>query len=203
MTTPQAARDRKRALQTMLRNEGFPIAVDGADGPKTDAALRHLQERRGGAFRRINRVVVHCTATREGQHVDAAEIRRWHKAKGWSDIGYHWVHLLDGTIQPGRREATVGSHVAGFNSDSIGVVYVGGVAVDGQTPKDTRTAAQRISLAQQLVTLAHRYPGAVFCGHRDLSPDLNGNGVIEQFEWMKACPSFDAIAFARDLGLPT
>ncbi|PZU10042.1 N-acetylmuramoyl-L-alanine amidase [Sphingomonas sp.] len=193
---------RTRALQTLLAKEGlYSGAIDGADGPKTNAALIALQIKRGGCARRINRIVLHCTATREGQFVDAAEIRRWHQAKGWKDIGYHHVHLLDGTVQPGRPEVQIGAHAEGFNADSIGVVYVGGVAANGQTPKDTRTAAQKMSLGQQLLALSYRYPGADICGHRDLSPDRNGDGRITPDEWMKACPSFDAAGFVREIGL--
>ena len=200
--TTASAEARTRALQTLLAAEGlYKGKIDGDDGPLTTKAVLALQARRGGCARRINRIVVHCSATREGQFVNAATIRGWHKAKGWRDIGYHWVHLLDGTIEPGRTEDMIGSHVEGHNADSIGIVYVGGLAANGTTPKDTRTAAQRSSLGQQLVALANRYPAATICGHRDLSPDRDGDGVVEPSEWMKACPSFDAGAFAKEMGL--
>jgi N-acetylmuramoyl-L-alanine amidase len=140
-------------------------------------------------MRTINLIVIHCTATREGQFVNAAEINRWHKAKGWAGIGYHHVIQLDG------------AHVEGHNANSIGVVYVGGVAANGQTPKDTRTPDQKLALASLVKTLKVKYPRARVCGHRDLSPDLNHDGKITSNEWMKACPSFDVAAWLKEIGL--
>lgn len=141
--------------------------------------------------RAIDRIVIHCSATREGQAHTAADIDRWHKAQGWSKIGYHYVIRLDGTVEPGRPESEIGSHAKGFNANSIGIVYIGGVAANGQTPKDTRTDAQRKAMADLLKRLMTKYPGAKVMGHRDLSPDKNKDGKITPNEWMKACPSFD------------
>jgi N-acetylmuramoyl-L-alanine amidase len=141
--------------------------------------------------RRIDYLVVHCTATREGQNIDVNTIRRWHTSKGWSDIGYHYVIYLDGSIHEGRTVSKVGAHVRGFNKHSIGITYVGGVSRN-LAPKDTRTAAQKKSLVHLLKELKKHHPRAKIQGHRDFSPDRNNNGIIEPFEWMKACPSFDA-----------
>lgn len=141
--------------------------------------------------RKIDYLVVHTTATREGQHITVDDIRRWHMNKGWSDIGYHYVVYLDGTIKEGRPVSKIGAHVKGFNRNSIGITYVGGVDKN-LTPKDTRTAAQKKALVELLRDLKSFYPTAVIQGHRDFSPDKNRNGIIEPFEWMKACPCFDA-----------
>jgi N-acetylmuramoyl-L-alanine amidase len=138
----------------------------------------------------IKRIVIHCTATPEGRHVTRDEIRGWHKAKGWKDIGYHWVLYLDGTIVKGRDESVIGAHVEGYNTGSIGVVYVGGLDKDGK-PKDTRTPEQKLALGKVVKELRQRYPKAEILGHRDLSPDKDHDGVVEPSEWMKACPSFD------------
>lgn len=130
------------------------------------------------AKRPITEVIVHCTATPEGRDVSVQTIREWHKAKGWSDIGYHWVVLLDGAIQAGRPEALVGAHVAGRNANTLGVVYVGGVAKDGKTPKDTRTPAQKAALLAHVKALIERYPTITkVTGHNQYAA--------------KACPSFD------------
>lgn len=142
--------------------------------------------------RAITGLVIHCSATREGQYVDAAEIRRWHLAKKWADIGYHFVIRLDGTIEVGRPLRQQGAHVEGHNRTTIGICYVGGVEADGKTPKDTRTPAQKAALLDLLTALKAQYPAAKIRGHRDYSPDRNGNGRIEPNEWIKACPSFDA-----------
>jgi N-acetylmuramoyl-L-alanine amidase len=110
------------------------------------------------ATRPISEIVVHCTATPEGRDVSVETIRGWHKGQGWRDIGYHWVVLLDGSVKLGRPEAQVGSHVAGRNTGTLGVVYVGGVAKDAKTPKDTRTPAQRDALMGLCRSLIDKYP---------------------------------------------
>ena len=97
-------------------------------------------------MRPIDSIIIHCSATPEGKHFTAADIRRWHKAQGWSDIGYHYVILLDGTVQEGRPISQPGAHCKGMNARSIGICYIGGLAADGKTPKDTRTTAQILEL---------------------------------------------------------
>lgn len=141
-------------------------------------------------MRQINRIIWHCSATPEGREVTVDEIRRWHvQDRGWSDIGYHYVIELDGTVQMGRPLARAGAHVVGHNHDSIGVCYVGGVDKNNK-PKDTRTAAQRKALHELTVKLRQRYPGATVHGHNEFAN--------------KACPSFDARSDwqAYVLGLP-
>lgn len=137
-------------------------------------------------MRKITEIIVHCTATPEGRDVGVEEIRRCHvDNNGWTDIGYHYVVMLDGTVGHGRPEETAGAHCLGHNANSIGVAYVGGVAKDGKTPKDTRTAAQKTALANLLRELKSRYPDAVIHSHRDFAA--------------KACPSFDATSEYRGL----
>lgn len=129
-------------------------------------------------MRQITEIIIHCADTPEGRDVKADEIRRWHKnERGWSDIGYHYVIDLDGTIEPGRDIETAGAHCTGHNAKSIGICYVGGCDEKMQ-PKDTRTEAQKASLLLLLKYLRQRYPGAKIYGHRDFA--------------QKACPSFDA-----------
>ena len=148
--------------------------------------------------RQITHIVVHCTATPEGQAKTVEQIRAEHKKQGWSDIGYHYVIYRDGSICLGRDVDISGSHVSGHNATTIGVVYVGGLENNPALPyqklkaKDTRTLAQREALVALLETLRLLYPKAKIVGHRDFSPDKNGNGLIEPSEWIKACPSFDA-----------
>ena len=136
-------------------------------------------------MRKINEIIVHCTATAEGKNFKAADIDRWHKAKGWNGIGYHHVVDLDGTVEPGRTENEVGAHCLKHNTNSIGVVYVGGLSSDGKTPKDTRTPEQKAALVKLLTELKHRYTNATIHGHRDFAA--------------KACPSFDATKEYKDI----
>lgn len=132
-------------------------------------------------MRTINEIIVHCSATPEGQNVTAADIRRWHTVgNGWNDIGYHFVVRIDGTVEPGRPLAQPGAHCRGHNARSVGICYAGGVAADGRTPKDTRTPAQRAAMLTLLRELKQQFPDAAIHGHRDFAA--------------KACPSFDATA---------
>ena len=129
-------------------------------------------------MRKVDLVVVHCLATPEGRDVHINEVRRWHvEERGWSDVGYHWLVTLDGSIEKGRDESISGAHAKGYNSKSIGVAYVGGVDVDME-PKDTRTDAQKMALHCLIEDIRGRYPKAEVIGHRDVSS--------------KDCPSFDA-----------
>lgn len=150
-------------------------------------------------MRNINLIIVHCSATPEGKDYTVKDIDRWHRQRGFDGIGYHYVVYRDGSIHAGRPEERVGAHCKGHNANSIGVCYIGGMTADGKQPKDTRTEAQKKALRELLTTLKHKYPKAKICGHRDLSPDLNHNGKVDKWEWMKACPSFDAIPEYSDI----
>lgn len=131
-------------------------------------------------MRKLNEIIVHCAATREGQNFTVKQIRSWHLARGWNDIGYHYVIYLDGTIVDGRPLSKTGAHVAGRNTGTIGICYVGGVAKDGKTPKDTRTPAQRKSLESLITQLKGRYPSIkTVSGHNQYAN--------------KACPSYNVV----------
>ena len=129
-------------------------------------------------MRTITLIVIHCSAVRPGQQSGASDIDRWHRERGWKyGIGYHYVVYLDGTIHNGRDVNITGAHCTGHNTHSIGVVYVGGLAKNGQ-PKDTRTDAQKAGLLKLLRELKGLYPKATIHGHREYAN--------------KACPCFDA-----------
>jgi len=140
-------------------------------------------------MRGINLLVYHCSATEAGKDYSVEEITVWHKARGFRTIGYHFLIHLDGTIDIGRNIHEIGAHAKGKNRNSIGICYIGGVK-DGR-PHDTRTTAQIHALRAIDRVLKSMFPEADSVGHRDLSVDLNGDGVIQRSEWMKACPSFD------------
>ena len=149
----------------------------------------------------IDSIVIHCTASREGQDVRAADIDKMHKERGFAMIGYHFVIDLDGTIETGRPLSRDGAHcnTAGtsgraYNKHSIGIVYVGGLDRKGN-PKDTRTPAQKKALLNLVYSLLDAYPNIrEIIGHRDASPDKNGDGKITTNEWIKHCPCFDVRA---------
>lgn len=155
-----------------------PVVQPAKPAAGEDLIIAALLARQPKTSRSVKEIIVHCTATPEGRAVSVSTIRDWHLANGWKDIGYHYVVLLDGTVQAGRQEAQVGSHVAGHNSGTIGVVYVGGLAADATTPKDTRTAAQKAALLALVKALIKKYPTVTkVSGHREYAA--------------KACPSFD------------
>jgi hypothetical protein len=154
------------------------------------------QSRQTSPRNRTTGIAIHCTATREGQDIDAHTVDQWHLKQGWAGIGYHFLIGLDGTLEAGRPENSVGSGIFGFNAELIHIVYVGGLDRQGR-PKDTRTDAQKRTMVHLVRHLKakHRATLKKIGGHRDWSPDKDGDGVVEQHEWLKACPCFDVAAW--------
>lgn len=159
-------------------------------------------------MRSIEGAVVHCSATRGDLALDWRNIDQMHRDRGFSftwqgqtgHIGYHYVILLDGSVQAGRPLEIPGAHVQGHNQHTIGICLIGGLDAKGK-PKNTYTEAQMRSLEHLLVQLLDRFPGMWIKGHRDLSPDKNRNGKIEPNEWLKQCPCFDVQPWAQERGL--
>ena len=131
-------------------------------------------------------IILHCSATREGQDVKAKTIKQWHKDRGFDDIGYHYVIDLDGTIEKGGDEGLVGAHCKGHNATSIGICYVGGCDKN-MKPKDTRTPEQKRSMLSLVRKLVNKYkiPVSQIWAHHD-------------FDKHKGCPSFDISEFRKD-----
>lgn len=152
-------------------------------------------------MRSIDLIVLHCSATPNGRPATVADIRAWHQARGFQDIGYHFVILLDGTRAEGRPIDQPGAHVAGMNAHSIGICMVGGVGGPDKYDPGQYSPAQWASLKRVVADLLMHFPGSKVCGHRDLSPDINGDGVVTPNEWIKVCPSFD-VAHWLETGEP-
>lgn len=129
-------------------------------------------------MRKINKIIVHCSASPEGRDDSIEDIDRWHRSQGFSEIGYHYVIHLDGSIHVGRPVEKAGAHCSGHNENSIGVCYIGGLTKDLKECKDTRTEAQKKALFFLLSDLKAKYPSATIYGHRDFSD--------------KECPGFNA-----------
>ena len=140
-------------------------------------------------MRNIQYIAVHCTASHQSQTIEG--LKQEFKRKGWVNPGYHYVVSPDGKSTQLLDEDKVSNGVKGFNSISINVAYIGGIDSNGK-PIDNRTAEQKKSLRILLKMLHKKYPNAIIQGHRDFSPDLNRNGKIEPFEYIKACPCFNA-----------
>lgn len=162
----------EEAVKAFQKDNG--LTTDGIVGEKTWAKIQGLLR----VKRTINEIIVHCSATAEGKDYTVEDITRWHKAQGWSTIGYHYVVYRDGSVHAGRDVDVAGAHCTGHNSKSIGVCYIGGVATDGKTAKDTRTDAQKSALVTLLKDLHRLYPSTGIHGHREFAN--------------KACPCFDA-----------
>ena len=150
---------------------------------------------------KITTIVVHCSATKATQDIGAKEIDEWHKdpvkhpPHGWLMIGYHAVIRRDGAIEGGRPLNVVGSHVFGHNTYTLGVCVVGGLDSNGK-PEDNFTPEQYRALAGLITNWRATFPSIRdVCGHRDLSPDVDGDGVVEKWEWLKDCPCFDVRAW--------
>ena len=129
-------------------------------------------------YRRIDLIVIHCSATRATQRYTVDDCRRDHRARGFADIGYHYYITQDGVVHRGRQLYQVGAHATGYNRYSIGICYEGGLDIRGQ-PADTRTTEQKETLRRLIRRLKEDYPNAKVVGHRDLP------GV------KKACPCFE------------
>ena len=148
-------------------------------------------------MRRIDEIIIHCSDSPEGRNDKAEDIRKWHKQRGFNDIGYHYVIDLDGTVEKGRPVEQAGAHCTGHNRNSIGICYIGGAywrdgvnakgkpikGKDGKAvlmPKDTRTALQRMAMKELVAQLQEQFPHATVHGHREFAN--------------KACPCFDVEA---------
>ena len=180
----------EEAIKEFQKSKG--LSPDGIVGPKTLAYLIPFKLKK--SKRVITELIVHCSATPEGNDYTVENIRADHKKQGWSDIGYHYVIYRDGTVHMGRDVNLVGAHCAkgGHNQHSIGICYIGGVENKPNTPyyllkaKDTRTDKQKAALLSFLLDLKKLYPQAKIYGHRD-------------FDSGKECPSFNAKSEYRRL----
>ena len=142
-------------------------------------------------MRTIDLIVIHCSATRADRCYTEYDLITDHLRRGFSGAGYHYYIRKNGDIKSLRPVEKSGAHVRGYNAHSIGVCYEGGLDGNGRAA-DTRTDLQKHSLRVLVMLLLRDYPGSRLVGHRDLSPDLNGNGEIEPEEWVKECPCFNA-----------
>ena len=186
-----------------LIQQALGIKADGVFGVQTEEAVKAWQSSHGldpdgivgsltwatlfpkaektklvKSARKITEIIVHCTATPEGRNFTVADIRAGHLARGFVDIGYHYVIYLDGSVHEGRNIHQTGAHCTGHNQNSVGISYVGGVEADGRTPKDTRTREQKAALVTLLADLCKLYklPVTRIFGHYQFAN--------------KACPSF-------------
>ena len=131
-------------------------------------------------MRKIDLIVIHCSATREDRSLTPDDLETLHRRRGFNGTGYHYYIRKDGTVHLTRPIDRIGAHVRGYNAHSIGTCYEGGLDESGK-PADTRTPLQKETLRRVLGELKGLYPEARIVGHYQLSADVH-----------KACPCFDA-----------
>ena len=170
----------------------FPKFATFADDGEARGLRRAGSMLQTVTMRIINAIIIHATGNRSDSQITLADIRRYHLSRGWRDIGYHYIVFPDGHVERGRPISVAGAHCYGHNAHSIGVAYIGGIDSQGRET-DTRTPEQRQALLQLVTKLVRMYRCDVW-GHRDYSPDLNHDGVIEPSEFIKQCPCFNAHA---------
>lgn len=124
-------------------------------------------------------IIIHCSATPPEMDIGAAEIDRWHRARGWLGIGYHFVIRRNGAVELGRAPSRAGAHVNGYNDKSLGICLVGGSSkFNLKRAENNFTPLQWEALTELLIVTSELFPNAEVVGHRDLDAG-------------KICPSFD------------
>ena len=134
-------------------------------------------------MRKINKIIIHCAATKPSMDIGVPEIRKWHLERGFSDIGYHDVIRRDGSVEEGRPMELAGAHCQGQNAHSIGICLVGGIDEKGK-PENNFTEAQFKSLRRLLSMYKTQHKKATIHGHNE-------------FNYNKACPSFNVQDWLR------
>ncbi|OWP76536.1 N-acetylmuramoyl-L-alanine amidase [Flavobacterium oreochromis] len=137
-------------------------------------------------MREVTHIVIHCTGAPQTQTIECIK-SFWKYVKGWKNVGYHKVIEANGKVTELATPDKVTNGVAGNNSKSYHICYLG-----GQNGVDNRTQEQKKALLIEVKNAKKLFPKAVVLGHRDFSPDLNGDGIINPSEWTKKCPSFNA-----------
>ena len=189
------ADDTLNACMAYQRSAG--LVVDGLFGSNSWASIIKA------AGRKMCLLFIHCAASPEGLHVPAANVITWHtmpkpKGRGWDRCGYSDIIELDGSLHNTRSfdqddmisswEETWGVHGSTLlNANARHVCYIGGLAADNKTVKDTRTSAQKETLDTYVRFMLLRYPNLVIAGHNQV-----------QF---KGCPSFDVPNYLGGLGV--
>jgi N-acetylmuramoyl-L-alanine amidase len=149
-------------------------------------------------MRDITRIFVHCTASWQ-ESTTVESLKEEFRRKGWTNPGYHWVVFPDGKVVNLLQERYIANGVKGYNSKSVHVAWVGGIDKEHPKGTDNRTDKQKLALFDLLTKLKLKYRSAMIMGHRDISPDLNHNGVIDPWERIKNCPCFDAMVEYMDI----
>lgn len=146
-------------------------------------------------MRTIKYIVIHCTGASQNQSIESIKAF-WRDVLGWKNPGYHRIIKPNGEVVELATADRVVNGVRGYNAFSYHICWIG-----GQDGKDNRTVEQKCGLEHEVREARKRFPDAEILGHRDLSPDLNGDGIISPNEWTKECPSFDVKKWLNEINL--
>lgn len=159
--------------------------------PEYTPRLIRKKDEMAVARRQIRLLVIHCSGTRWCDRYTPEQLVQDHLERGYNGSGYHYYITREGLLYEMRPAELPGAHAKGYNRYSLGICYEGGLDSKSR-PIDSRTTEQKQTLKQLITTLKGMYGEVLVMGHRDLSPDRNGDGEITSEEWLKACPCFDA-----------
>ena len=144
--------------------------------------------------RKVDKIVIHCTGTLPS--ATAQNILKGWREKGWTSNGYHWLIDRFGIATRLQDDELISNGVKGHNSRSVHICYIGGL-VNGK-PIDTRTQEQKETLTMLIDEYLVKYPNSEVLGHRDLSPDLDKDGIVEPHEFIKSCPCFSVSEWLKE-----
>lgn len=136
--------------------------------------------------RNIKYLAIHCTAT-QPEATKESILNYWKNVLKWKSVGYHRLIDRFGTIHELADYESITNGVAGFNSVSVHISYIGGIDVLGK-PQDTRTCKQIESMIYLIKEIRKKYPNIIVQGHRDFGAN-------------KACPSFDVKSWLKSVSL--
>ena len=145
------------------------------------------------------RIILHHAAA---VTCSADDVHRWHKARGWAGIGYHFFIRKDGSIYRGRPQNTVGAHAGGANSDSVGVCFEGNYEIETAMPEaQLRAGRELVSYLKEYYGITrvqgHRDVGSTACPGKNFPFETIAKGIDGEV----ACEScvYGAQAFISDL----
>lgn len=184
-------RDTRAAGQAWLDADGKPAPAQApAPPPPVPARPTSTMIYQGAARHAVREIIVHCAATRPdwmaGRPIaeKVAEIRRWHLANGWKDIGYHHIIDRSGIVLAGRPETVIGAHTVGKNSGTIGICLIGGHgSAETDLFAEHFTPQQDITLRQMIDAISTRTAIERVTGHNEYAA--------------KACPGFDVSTWLK------
>ena len=148
-------------------------------------------------MRNIKYIIIHCTATSQKATLESIK-DYWRKTLGWNIGGYHYLIFPNGKIEKLYPLSQITNGVKGYNSESIHISYVGGIdsngkAIDNRTPSQKESILEVLGLVYKELKQYQEVDSILIRGHRDFSPDKNGNNIIDPWERIKECPCFDVV----------